>query len=214
MNHIIPTIFAKNKKQFQDRFQKLLPISKNLQIDIMDGKFVRAKSISISQILKLPKTHNFEAHLMTEYPQKRIPKIKRLGFKKFIFHYSAVKKPEQVIQRAKNHKLAVWIAINPKTPVEKIIPLLPMLDGVLFMGVVPGHENQSFIPSVLKKIKTLRKISPKTKTQVDGGATPKIVKKLAKLGVTYVNSGSYISSSENPKQAYKKLSALYRKYKK
>jgi len=93
MNHIIPTIFATNKKQFLERFKTLRPLSKNLQIDLMDGKFVKAKSISLSQIPNLKKyKNNFEAHLMTEFPQKRIPKLKSLGFKKFIFHFTAVKK--------------------------------------------------------------------------------------------------------------------------
>lgn len=210
MNPIIPTILVTNRKEFDARLKKLLPISKNLQIDMMDGKFVPAKSVALSQISKLPKTHNFEAHLMTLYPQKRIPKLKSLGFKKFIFHFQAVKNPEQVIQRARNHKLSPWLAINPEVPLKKIIPLLPKLDGVLFMGVHPGKEKQSFISSIYKKIQTLRSQNKKIKIQVDGGATPQVVKKLAKLGVNYINSGSYISSSKNPKEAYKKLNAFFK----
>lgn len=212
---IIPTILVHNKKDFDLRLKKLLPVSKNIQIDIMDGKFVKAKSVSLSQIPNLKKYNkNFEAHMMTLHPQKRIPKIRRLGIKKFIFHFKAVKKPEQVIQRARNHKLSPWLAINPEVKIKQITHLLPLVDGILFLGVHPGMEKQFFIPSVYKKIKTLHTLNKKIKIQVDGGVNDKTIPKLAKLGVNYINSGSYISSSENPKQAYKKLSALYKKYKK
>src|SRR3989344_3225177 len=158
MSRIIPTIFAHNKKEFQERFAKLINTSKNIQIDFMDGKFVKDKSISLSQIPNLRRYNkNFEAHMMTLYPQKRIPKLSRLGFKKFIFHISSVKKPEQVIQRARNWNLSPWIAINPNISIKKVLPYLKQADGILLMGVNPGKEHQSLIPSTYNKIKQLRK---------------------------------------------------------
>jgi len=211
MNHIIPTIFAHNKKEFLSRFKKLLPISKKLQIDFMDGKFVKAKSLSLSKILNLKKyKKDFEAHLMVLDPQKNLTKLKSLGFSKIIFHFESTKKETpKIAQKIKSLRLKPWIAINPRTPVEKVLPFLKELSGVLFMGVVPGKENQTFISTVLKKIKTLKKLSPRTKIQVDGGANPKTIKKLAKLGVNFVNSGSYISDSENPKKTVKELNSLF-----
>jgi len=87
---IIPTIFSKNKKQFNERFNKLIKISKNIQIDFMDGKFVKAKSVQLSQIPNLKKyKNNFEAHLMVKNPESWITKLKQKGFKKIIFHYSS-----------------------------------------------------------------------------------------------------------------------------
>ena len=75
MNTIIPTIFSKNKKEFDERLKKLLRVSRSLQIDIMDGKFVKAKSIPIKEIPKLQKNHVFEAHLMCKSPDRYIKKI-------------------------------------------------------------------------------------------------------------------------------------------
>jgi len=79
------------------------------------------------------------------------------------------------------------------------------------MGVHPGKEKQSFIPSVLKKIKKLKKLSPKTLTQVDGGANPKTIKQLAKIKVDFINSGSYITNSPDPKKTIKELNSLFKK---
>lgn len=208
---VIPTVFAKNKKEFQERFKKLLPVSKNLQIDFMDGKFVKSKSVSLSQVPNLKKyKNNFEAHMMTHYPQKRLPKISRLGFKKFIFHLSAVKNPEQVIQRARKWKLSPWIAVNPEVKLHKVLPFLLKSDGVLFMGVHPGKEKQKFIPKTLDKIRELRAISKTVKIQVDGGINEKTAKQLAKAGVNIINSGSFVSEAENPKEALKKLQSAFK----
>lgn len=213
-SRIIPTIFAHNKKEFQQRFEKLLLVSKNLQIDFMDGKFVKAKSISLEQIPNLTKyKNNFEAHLMLYRPEKYIEKLKQKGFKKIIFHIEATKNPEKVIKIIKKEKLIPFIAINPVTALEKILPFLPRVRGVLFMGVYPGKENQSFIQKVYKKIFQLKKINKKIIIQVDGGVNFNVTKKLANLGVNYINSGSFISASENPRETLNKLNHTFDRHK-
>lgn len=233
---IIPTIFAHNKKEFDERFNKLLPISRDFQIDFMDGKFVKAKSVQLKDIPHLPKNKSFEAHLMCKNPEKYFSTLKKKGFKKIIFHIESTSNPEKVISQS---KIQTYIAINPETPIKKILPLISKIDGVLFMGVHPGKEHQKFIPEVYKKIATLRAFDSKIKTlkslnvasrrrarvglwgvqdarrkkhldiQVDGGVNLRTAPKLAKLGVNALNSGSFIADAENPKQMFKKLNDVF-----
>lgn len=201
---IIPTVFAHNKKEFQLRFAKLLPISKSIQIDFMDGKFVKSRSISLNQIPNLKKfKNNFEAHLMAKNPEKYLSKLKQKGFKKVIFHVETAS-PEKI-----SSSLELFVAINPETPIEKLIPFLPKVKGILVMGVHPGKEHQKFIPSVYKKISNLKRLNKKI--QVDGGVNEKVAKKLAKLKVDFVNIGSFISASENPKESLNKLTKVFSK---
>jgi ribulose-phosphate 3-epimerase len=205
---IIPTVFATSKKQFKERFHKLLPISHNLQIDFMDGKFVPSKSISLSQIPNLKHYKNsFSAHLMVSHPEKYFKKLKQKGFKKIIFHIEATKEPEKLIFRIKKLKMRPMVAINPRTDLNKLQSKIP----VLFLGVNPGKEHQSFVPSVYNKISSFRKKNKRATIQVDGGVSPKNIRKLAKLGVNAVNSGSYISEAENPRKAFNKLRDLSKK---
>lgn len=207
MKLVIPTIFAKNKKEFNEKFSKLLPIARNIQIDFMDGKFVPAKSIKLSQVPNLKNyKNNFEAHLMVSKPEKYLTKLKQKGFKKIIFHIEATNDPEKIIEKIKALKMRPMVAINPETPIEKI----PRRTPVLFMGVQPGKEHQTFISSVYKKIKSFREKNKKTKIQVDGGVTDKTTPMLAKAGADILNSGSFISEAENPKEAYKKLNTAFR----
>ena len=89
---IIPTIFATNKSDFDKRFNLLRKISKNLQIDFMDGKLVDSKSISLNEVPNLSRyKNNFEAHLMVKNPDRWISDLEKKGFSKVIFHIEAMK---------------------------------------------------------------------------------------------------------------------------
>lgn len=205
---IIPTIFAQNKKEFDLRFNKLIKLKKDLHIDFMDGKFVKSKGVLISQIPNLKKYKiNFEAHLMTRNPEKYIPSLQKKGFKKIIFHYESlnIDKIADLIIKIKKSKMIPILAINPSTQIEEIIIFTKSIKTFLFMGVYPGKEHQKFIPSVYSKIKKFRKLSKSAIIQIDGGVNLSNAKKLKKLGVNILNSGSFISESQNPKITLRNL---------
>lgn len=212
MSQIIPTVFAHSKQEFCTRLKKLAHSTKNLQVDLMDGQFVKSKSIHISELPNLKKyKNNFEAHLMTLTPQKYIPSLQKKGFKKIIFHYESLPDKESIcstLTLIHDKKMAAWLAINPETPIEATIPFLNKVDGILLMGVHPGKEHQTFIPSVYKKISQLKKLSKKIKIQVDGGVNEQTISKLARSGVSIFNSGSYTADADDPKKAIQKLREL------
>jgi ribulose-phosphate 3-epimerase len=211
MSPVIPTIFAKNKRQFEQRFNKLIDISNELQIDIMDGTFVKSKSLLISEIPFLKKYDvSFEAHLMVENPIIYLQSLKKRGFEKIIFHCESTSVISEVLHECLMLSLKPILAINPETPLKEIAPLLPKLKQVLVMGVVPGRENQEIVPATYDKIKALRKLKRSLIIQVDGGVNEKTIKKLAKAGANIVNSGSYICNSEDPAEALKKLNSLFK----
>jgi ribulose-phosphate 3-epimerase len=206
MRKIIPTIFAHNKKEFDERFKKLLPISKDFQIDFMDGKFVKGKSVKIHDIPDLKKyKKSFEAHLMVTNPEKDIIKLKKKGFKKIIFHIESTKNPDKVINEIKKLGMKCFIAVNPETKMDAVFSLREKINGVMFMGVHPGKENQKFIPEVYKKTLLLKKKFPKLPIQVDGGVNETTIRKLKNIGVNIANTGSYVNEAKNPKEALKKL---------
>ncbi len=206
MTKIIPTIFAHNEKEFRERFIKILPTSKNIQIDFMDGKFVKSKSLLPEKIPSLKKFNkNFEAHLMTKNPEKYLSTLKRKGFKKVIFHFQNSLDVESITKKIRSLKMSPWLAFNPEVSIKRIIPNLKKTNGILLMGVHPGKENQKLIPSTIKKIQALKKLDKSLKIQIDGGVNDKTVSSLAKAGADYLNSGSFISNAKNPKEAMRKL---------
>jgi len=206
---VIPTVFSKNKKGFEKRFEHLRKASKYLQIDFMDGKFVSTKGLMPKDVFSLKKYSNsVEAHLMTKEPEKQIQLLAKLGFKKIIFHYEAFRNNEDILNtfiEIKKYGLKPVLAINPETKYSSFKNLLYAFSIVQLMGVKPGKEHQKFDSKVFNKIKKIKKNHPKLKIQVDGGVNVKNAAKLQKAGVDILNSGSYVYESKNPKKAIKEL---------
>ncbi len=209
MVKIIPTILTNNKKDFEDRYKKL-SFSDMLQIDFMDGKFVKNKSVSLEE---MPSFFNrrVEAHLMVEKPEEYISALKKKGFKKIIFHYESFSDKSKIRDFAKDltiQGLKPVLAINPETKLEDFYELTGLFTTIMFLGVNPGKENQEFQKKVIDKIKKLRDKDDKILIQVDGGVNPQTAKNLKGL-VNIVNSGSYISENEDPEKAFNNLRKVF-----
>ena len=214
MVHVIPTIFSYDKKGFFERFGRLVKASKYLQIDFMDGKFVKSKSVPLSVVPDLKKFNNyFEAHLMVSNPQTWISKLKIKGFKKVIFHYEAMSSNEEIfslVEKIKSSGMKAFIAVNPGTSVANVERFVPFVDGFLLMGVHPGLENQSLISSTYDHIRSLRKFSNEIVIQVDGGVTFDTAERLSRASVNLVNSGSLVYNAYDPKKVIKRLEGFFK----
>ena len=214
MRKVTPTIFARSKKQFKNRLKKLLELNRDLQIDFMDGRFVKNKGISVKDVSDLTKYNiRFEAHLMTLNPSLYIKDLKNKGFKRVIFHYEAINDEDKtlgLIFYIHTHGMKALVALNPETDINKIKDILYYADGVLLMGVRPGKENQKFISKVYNKIRKLRKINRKIIIQIDGGVNLKTAEKLRKLKVNAINTGSFVSEAKDSKKALRELERVFK----
>jgi len=203
---IVPSIIAKNQKELIKRINKIKKNSKVLQLDIMDGTFVKNKSFMFN--FKLPKIKGrYEAHLMLKNPELWIKK----NWKKvstIIFHIEVCKNKKDVdylIKLIKDKKRKVGIALNPKTPINKIKPFLSKIDLTLIMSVYPGKYGSKFLPFTLKKVEHIRKLKEKLDIEVDGGINPKTIKDTVNSKANIFVSGSFLQKSKNSKEAVKKL---------
>jgi ribulose-phosphate 3-epimerase len=200
---IIPTIFSYNKKEFDYKLKKLVLVSKKIQVDLMDGLFVKNKSVLLRFIPDFSKYDNdFEVHLMVENPKEYFNKIKNKGFKKVIFHIESFKNVDDAYNFfifLKKQKIVPVLAINPETKISK--DLVEKFDFFLLMGVHPGEEKQSLIKSIYRRIRLIKEFNSNAFIQIDGGVNPGNSSKLFKAGATFLNSGSFISESEEPKKA-------------
>lgn len=200
---IIPSMIAKNQKELEKRIKKVKNYTKWLQLDIMDGKFVKTNSINFD--FKLPKAKcKFEAHLMIKDPETWINKnAKKVNT--IVFHLESTKQPNKIINLIKKKKKKVGIAINPKTPIKKLKPYFRKVDQVMILTVHPGKYGAKFVPSALKKVEELRKLKPKMQIEVDGHINPKTIVLANKAGANRFVSGSYLQKSGNIKKAIENL---------
>ena len=205
---IIPAIIAKSQKELDERINKVKNISRVLHLDVMDGKFVKNKSLMFK--FKIPRLKKYQAHLMVKNPRSWINK----NWKKIntiIFHEEVFKKRkdvEELISFIKEKRRKVGLALNPKTDVEKISPYLNKIDLVLVMSVNPGKYGSAFLPKTLEKINQIKKINPSIKIEIDGGISDKTINGVCSAGGDIFISGSYLQKSQDSKKALKTLLSI------
>lgn len=168
-----------------------------IHLDIMDGKFVKEKTWTYSEILNITKTNNkkLDVHLMVNNPNKYIEDYALLNTEYITFHYEAIKDIENTIKLIKNYGIKVGISIKPNTSIKHIIPYLKDIDLVLLMSVNPGTSGQQFNNKTIKKAIELKKYiidsNLKTLIEVDGGINNETID-LIKDYVDIVVSASYL----------------------
>ncbi|MDD9954585.1 MAG: hypothetical protein OXR66_09730 [Candidatus Woesearchaeota archaeon] len=210
---LIPTVLAYDKKEFTRLFKKITSATNDIQVDFMDGRFVDTKSITLEQApsVKKYKKKRFEAHIMVAEPMPWAVELLRKGYTRILFHYEAMD-PEDIRRGCKLiRKLGgkALLALNPSTPVKKILPHLDDVDGILFLGVVPGQNGAPYVQETPQRIKELRK-HYSGEIQVDGGMTDATIHDVVAAGATRVNSGSFVSNAADPKAAISRLQAAAR----
>jgi len=205
---IVPAILTDNR----DEFIKILETSEEFcgynQVDIMDGAFVPSRSITRDDLSGIRCRGFVEAHLMVEQPLKWLEVFHKFGAKRIIFHYEISADKERVISGIKTLGLSAGLAVNPQTGLEKFLPLVDKVDTILFLSVNPGFYGAQFIPGVLDKIKEFKKAYPDKPIGIDGGIKSSNIREASSLGIELICVGSEIFKSENPAQAYKRLSSI------
>lgn len=174
-----------------------------LHLDVMDGHFVPNITFGAPIIKNLRKDIKmvFDAHLMITDPDKFIPDLVDAGCDIITVHQEACTHLHRTIQNIKSYNVKAGVVLNPATPVEMIKHILPDVDMVLLMSVNPGFGGQKFIPEVLEKVKTLRKMIDERgldiEIEVDGGVNSQNIKSLVDAGADVLVAGSAIFNNED-----------------
>jgi ribulose-phosphate 3-epimerase len=221
---IIPTVLARTKEEFRERLARLLPVSKQLQVDFADGRFVPSTCVPLHELpdFHAYPRHTFEAHLMVEHPGAYIQPCARHGFKRVIVHIEALSHGtfENIRWQCTKHKLELVLAIKPETSVHKLVPYLHAvdgrvpIDGVLFMGVHPGFNGAPYVTQTPDHIRAFidaaehAGLADKVPViQVDGGMTPMTIGGVVAAGARCINSGSFVANAPDPVVAVAQLQA-------
>lgn len=163
-----------------------------LHIDVMDGHFVRNMSFGpdivrmAKKACKLP----LSVHLMISQPQHLAAAFLDAGSDLLMIQIEAMSPPLPILRAIRERGRRSGIVLNPETPLEAIDPVLEMVSEVLFMTVHPGFGGQAFIPSVLPKIRALRKRLPDLDISVDGGITIDTAAQCAQAGANVLIAGT------------------------
>ncbi len=150
-----------------------------LHLDVMDGSFVDNISFGpdiCAAIRKsVPEDAFLDAHLMIDAPDHYLPRFLKAGMNMIVIHAEREGAVDlhATLAAIRAGGARAGLALNPATPVEKVLPYLTELDMVLVMSVVPGFGGQSFMAEVLDKVRFLdaqrREQGLSFLIQMDGG---------------------------------------------
>ena len=196
---ISPSILSADFSKLGNEIKDLEKAGADLiHIDVMDGHFVPNITIGPEVIYKLRKytALPFDVHLMISPVHNFIKDFAEAGADIITIHPEATSDLTGSIEKIKSYHKKVGVSLNPETPVDKVLPVLNLINLVLVMSVNPGFGGQKFIENTLEKVKLLRKEIDKKKLkiqiEIDGGINFENSKKAIKAGVDILVSGTTI----------------------
>jgi ribulose-phosphate 3-epimerase len=182
-----------------------------VHVDIMDGHFVPNITFgppmvkSLRTVTKLP----LDCHLMIEDPDAFIPAFAEAGADMICVHQEACRHLHRTLQLIAQHGMKAAVALNPATPVETLVEVLPMLHHVLVMSVNPGFGGQTFLPLAVGKIAYLAELREAMglnyRIEVDGGIAHDTVSEVVQAGADMLVAGSAVFQPGKTTQNARKL---------
>jgi len=173
---ISPSILSADFSKLGSEIQNLEKAKADLiHIDVMDGHFVPNITIGPGVINKLRKYTSlpFDVHLMISPVHNFIKNFAEAGADIITIHPEATDDLISSIKEIKSYNKKAGVSLNPETLIDKVLPVLNLIDLVLVMSVNPGFGGQKFMPETLKKVELLRKEIDKkklkTQIEIDGG---------------------------------------------
>ena len=196
---ISPSILSADFSKLGDEIRNLEKAQADLiHIDVMDGHFVPNITIGPEVIKKLRKhtTLPFDVHLMISPVDNLIKNFAEAGADIITIHPEATNNLVNSIKKIKSYNKKAGVSLNPETQIEKVLPVINLIDLVLVMSVNPGFGGQKFIEKTLEKVEILRKEIDKkklkTQIEIDGGINFENAPLAKKAGVDILVSGTAI----------------------
>lgn len=190
-----------------------------IHVDVMDGHFVPNLSMGpvVVEALRRSTRLPLDVHLMITDPGKYFDSFIKAGANHITFHIEANGDAAELCSKLHERGIGAGLALNPETPVERVIDLVPLFELILVMTVHPGFGGQSFLCENLEKVKAIRRLersfkgggSEKTPkaldVQVDGGIDSRTARQAQEAGANVFVAGNAIFRSGDPTEALRSL---------
>ena len=182
-----------------------------LHVDVMDNHFVPNLTIGLPVVESLLAASKIpmDCHLMIEDPDRWAPPYAEAGAYNVTFHAEATDNPIGVARDIRAAGAKAGISVKPGTPLEPYLEILPHFDTFLVMSVETGFGGQDFIPEVLAKVRTVRKMVDAGELtiviEIDGGVNEDTIEQAAEAGVDCFVAGSAVYGADDPEAALEAL---------
>lgn len=174
-----------------------------IHLDVMDGHFVPNLTIgprivsAVKGVTSLP----LDVHLMITNPELFLEEFIEAGADYLTVHVEVQPHLHRTVSRIRELGARAGVSLNPSTPAAALQEIVPIVDLVLVMSVNPGFGGQTFIPSSLDKIRTIRGMIDRhggsALLEVDGGIKADNAGPVRDAGADVLVSGSGVFRTDD-----------------
>ena len=169
-----------------------------LHVDVMDGHFVPNITIGLPVVKSIRKVTDLiiDTHLMISEPGRYAVEFVKAGADMVSVHIETDAHLHRTLTAIRESGAKAGIAINPATPIETLTEALPYADFILLMSVNPGFGGQSFIPTMVDKLRRLKEMITArglpVKIEIDGGVDAENIGEIVASGADMLVAGSAV----------------------
>ena len=202
---IAPSILAADFARLGDEVRAVVDGGADIiHFDVMDNHFVPNLTFGPLVLDALRKDGidaPIDVHLMVEPVDRIVPDFARAGASYITFHPEASRHVDRTLALIREEGCKAGLVFNPATPLDHLAYVMDKLDMVLLMSVNPGFGGQAFIPSVLGKLREVRRLIDDSgleiRLEVDGGVKVDNIGEIAAAGADTFVAGSAIFGSDD-----------------
>jgi ribulose-phosphate 3-epimerase len=169
-----------------------------IHVDVMDGRFVPNITVgpvvvqAVRKATKLP----IDVHLMIVEPERYVAAFAEAGADSLSVHVEPSVHLARTLQQIRGLGKRAGVVLNPHTPEDMIRYVIGQVDLVLVMSVNPGFSGQAFMPEVVPKIESVRRMIDATgrdiALEVDGGVAPGTARLVVRAGARVLVAGAAV----------------------
>jgi ribulose-phosphate 3-epimerase len=199
---ITPSILNADFSQLDQEIKRIADVSDLLHLDVMDDIFVPNFTFDFEAASKIVKSSVLavDAHLMVANVDEIAVQYAETGCASVTIHAEATSNIPQTLKNIRKAGARSSLGIKPNTDISDYQAVIDDVDMFLIMTVEPGFGGQSFMESMMDKVRRTRELigSRPIWLQVDGGISMKTIEMALDAGADTFVVGSAVFNAPDP----------------